>query len=534
MAYILSRLLSEAARRHPAKTAVECAGKSLTYGELEERANRLAHLLRKEGVRPADRVGIYLGKSIETVLGIFAILKAGAAYVPIDPQAPARRLGLILQNCGTRHLLTTAPKLTSASAGRSDLWGVECVVLMDDNVPVLPESSPPVRWRRCADSAQEPARLPDNPAIETDLAYILYTSGSTGMPKGVMITHRNALTFIDWASECFSVSSEDRLSNHAPFHFDLSIFDLFVSVKVGATVHLIPESIAFFPADLVRFIETNQITVWYSVPSVLTLLVLHGKLAPGRLPHLRAVLFAGEVFPSKYLRLLMPALPEARFYNLYGPTETNVCTYYEVEHPPADDVPIPIGKACANTEVFALNEQRQRAGAGEEGMLYARGPCVMKGYWGMPQKTEEAVFAWPDASDHSERIYRTGDLVILGEDGNYRFLGRRDHMIKSRGYRIELGEIETALYSFPGVHEAVVVPIPDEQIGHRLRAAVVMAAGSAPSAAEVARHCARRIPKYMVPESIEFRASLPKTSTGKIDRQHLLHEITASQALKIS
>ena len=527
MAYVLSQLLGETSRRFADKTAVACAGRSLTYGALEEESNRLAHLLRREGVRPGDRVGIYLNKSVDTVLGIFAILKAGAAYVPVDPQAPAHRLGLILQNCGTRHLLSTAAKASSAMAERSDLWGVECVILMEADAAAAPVASSAVRWRRRADSANESAAPPDNPAIETDLAYILYTSGSTGIPKGVMIAHRTALTFIDWAAECFGIGPEDRLSNHAPFHFDLSVFDLFVSVKVGATVHLVPESMAFFPGDLVRFIEANRITVWYSVPSALTLLVLHAKLAPGRLPDLRAVLFAGEVFPSKYLRALIPALPRARFYNLYGPTETNVCTFYEVERPPADDAPIPIGKACANTEVFALNEQHQRVGVGEEGILYARGACIMKGYWGLPQKTAEAMSEWTDASGHSERIYRTGDLVVLGEDGNYRFLGRRDHMVKSRGYRIELGEVETALYSFPGVQEAVVVPVPDEQIGHRLRASVVLAAGCATSAGELAGHCARRIPKYMIPESIDFRDSLPKTSTGKIDRQRLLHEIAA-------
>lgn len=525
MAYILSHLLRDASRKFPAKTAVACAGKTLTYAELDEESNRLAHLLRKEGVRPADRVGIFLGKSVETVLGIFAILKAGAAYVPIDPQAPPQRLGLILQNCGTRHLLTTAQKLSSALAGRTDLWGVERAILMDDNTPAPPENATVLRWRHAAERAQESGQLPENPAIDTDLAYILYTSGSTGMPKGVMITHRNALTFVDWAAECFGIGPEDRLSNHAPFHFDLSVFDLFASVKAGATVHLIPESIAFFPADLVRFIESNQITVWYSVPSVLTLLVLHAKLAPGRLPLLRTILFAGEVFPSKYLRLLMPALPHTRFYNLYGPTETNVCTYYEVERPPADDAPIPIGKACANTEVFALNEERQRVGIGEEGTLYARGACVMKGYWGMPQKTAEMILEWTDASGHAERIYRTGDLVVLGDDGNYRFLGRRDHMIKSRGYRIELGEVEAALHSHPGVAEAVVLAIPDENVGHRLHAMVVCAESQILTASELVRHCGQRIPKYMIPEKFELRDSLAKTSTGKIDRQGLLLEL---------
>jgi len=524
MAYILSQLLSETAPKFPEKTAVACAGRSLSYAALEEESNRLAHFLRKEGVQPGDRVGLYLNKSVETVLGIFAVLKAGAAYVPIDSQAPLQRLGLILQNCGTRHLLTTGSKISGAMAGGTDLWGVECIFLMDDNPVGIPAGSPAIRWRHRSDSARESGRPPDNTAIDTDLAYILYTSGSTGTPKGVMISHLNALTFINWASDCFGIRAEDRLSNHAPFHFDLSIFDLFVSVKNGATVHLVPESAAFFPADLVRFIETNEITVWYSVPSVLTLLVLHGKLTPEQFPHLRVVLFAGEVFPTKYLRSLMQALPQARYFNLYGPTETNVCTYYDVERPPENDVPIPIGKACANSEVFALNERRERAGVGEEGVLYARGSGVMKGYWGSPQKTAEMISDWADASGHSERIYRTGDIVVLGEDGNYRFRGRRDHMIKSRGYRIELGEVEAALLSHPAVQEAVVLAIPDAEIGHRMRAIVVGSDSAALTASALARHCAQRIPKYMIPEGIEIRGGLPKTSTGKIDRQRLLQE----------
>ncbi|MBI1731671.1 MAG: AMP-binding protein, partial [Gammaproteobacteria bacterium] len=268
MAYLLSHLLSTTAARVPGKTAVTCAGRALSYGQLEDESNRLAGLLRREGVQPGDRVGIYLNKSVETVLGIFAILKAGAAYVPLDPMAPAQRLGLILRDCAVRHLLTTSAKVKALTPGLFSQWGVELVLLMDGS-PETPAEDGPMRWRLHRDADAETGAAPENPAIESDLAYILYTSGSTGVPKGVMISHRNALAFIDWVSECFDVREDDQFSNHAPFHFDLSILDLFVSVKIGATVHLVPEMAAFFPASLIQFIESNRISVWYSVPSVL-------------------------------------------------------------------------------------------------------------------------------------------------------------------------------------------------------------------------------------------------------------------------
>lgn len=524
MAYLLSQLLSNAAARFPEKTAVTCTGSTLCYRSLEQQSNRLARLLCREGVQPGDRVALYLNKSVETVLGIFAILKAGAAYVPLDPMGPPQRLGLILQNCGVRHFLTTAAKANVLSAEQLGQWGVELGLLMDE-LPVSVADGGAIRWRQRRDADAESCELPDNPVIESDLAYILYTSGSTGVPKGVMISHRNALTFINWASDCFGIRAEDQFSNHAPFHFDLSVFDLFVSIKHGATLHLVPELAAFFPANLIRFVEANQISIWYSVPSVLTLLSQHASLETRQLSHLRLILFAGEVFPTKHLRSLMQALPQPRYFNLYGPTETNVCTYYEVPSPPADDAPIPIGKACANTEVFALNERGARSGVGEKGILFVRGPTVMKGYWGLPLRTAEVVSAWTDASGHAERIYRTGDVVVLGYDGYYRFLGRRDHMVKSRGYRIELGEVEAALHSHPAVEEAVVVAVPDEEVGHRLKALVVARRDGNVSATELVRHCSQRIPKYMIPESIDLRAHLPKTSTGKIDRQQLLRDL---------
>ena len=339
-----------------------------------------------------------------------------------------------------------------------------------------------------------------------------------------MLSHRNALTFVDWCSAKFKIRPEDQLSNHAPLHFDLSVFDVYNSLEAGATLHLVTEDIALFPATLASFIETCGITIWYSVPSALTLLLLHGNLQAEKLRQLRIILFAGEVFPMKYLREMADLLPHVDLYNLYGPTETNVCTYYKVEHGLlAGQESLPIGVACENTEVFAVNEKGEIVTqSGEIGELHVRGPAVTYGYWADVEKTKKMVVPNVFQANFDEKMYRTGDLVRLGEDGNYYFLGRRDSMIKSRGYRIELGEIETALLNHPGVREVAAIAIPDDIVGNRIKAVVALHAGSSLQAAELQQHCATRIPKYMIPDLIEFCDSLPKTSTGKIDRVSLV------------
>jgi amino acid adenylation domain-containing protein len=339
----------------------------------------------------------------------------------------------------------------------------------------------------------------------------------------VIITHRNALTFIDWGAETFGVGPEDRLSSHAPLHFDLSVFDIYVALQCGACVVLVPDQIAPFPGELAKWIERQRITVWYSVPSALVRMLLHGNMEKVPYTHLRTLLFAGEVFPQKYLREVMRLLPRTEFYNLYGPTETNVCTFYRVPHdldPAATS--IPVGAACANTEVFAQGADGRVAGVGQEGELLVRGGTVMAGYWGLPEKTAQVLIRNPLQPAFEDRVYRTGDIVRLAEDGNYFFVGRRDHMVKSRGYRIELGEIEQVLHSFDKVKEAAVVPVPDEEIGARLRAFVASQDGVELVADELTAYCLGRLPAYMVPESFDVRAELPKTSTGKTDRQALL------------
>lgn len=521
--YLLQQLLIDAARKFPHKEAVIFRDETISYQALDSLSSKLATVLQKNGVGRGDRVGIYINKSIPSIITIQAILKAGGVYVPLDPNAPVARLAYIIRDCGIRCLVTSTKK----AALLTDMFPQDnplAVVVLTDNLdsPSAILSVKTVPWLDVLDC--ETNSSSGNLCIETDLAYILYTSGSTGVPKGVMISHINALTFINWAQDAFQINADDRLSSHAPLHFDLSIFDIFVALKAGSTVVLVPEGTSTFPIRLADWIEENRISVWYSVPSLLSMMLVRGRLERHKFPNLRTILFAGEVFPAKYLRELMTQIPRAEYYNLYGPTETNVITYYHVPPLPADQVkPIPIGKACANMEVFILDgEGNIVTDPGQEGELYGRGSCVAQGYWGDREKTKKSFIPNPLQPHFQETIYRSGDIAMLDEDGNYIFIGRRDHMVKSRGYRIELGEIEAVLYSNPTVKEAAVVAIPDDLIGNRLMAYIVLIDSATADASALQRFCSARIPKYMIPEAIEYRESLPKTSTGKIDRQGLV------------
>jgi acyl-coenzyme A synthetase/AMP-(fatty) acid ligase len=274
------------------------------------------------------------------------------------------------------------------------------------------------------------------------------------------------------------------------------------------------------PVETVRFIQRNGITIWYSVPSALSLLVQRGGLEGGELESLRSILFAGEVFPTKYLRHLMELVPRAEFLNLYGPTETNVCTFYRV--PPLEQdrtEPIPIGVPIAGTEVFVVDQTGAPLGAGDVGELCVRGPGVMRGYWGDAERTARALMPDPRHEGSQERVYRTGDIVRRDGDGNYLLLGRKDSQIKSRGYRIELGDIEAALYAHPSVRECAVAAVPDQLITNRIKAYVVVR--EEVGARDLVRFCSERIPHYMIPASFEFKDELPRTSTGKVDRRLL-------------
>ena len=464
-------------------------------------------------------MALYVEKSLEAVAAIYAVLKAGGVYVPLDANAPPARIAYIARDCDVRCVV--------ADKERATMWREDVERRAPGAVVVELRAADEEPDDRPTHVDEQPSPAPGPPTTGHDLAYLLYTSGSTGEPKGVTLSHLNALAFVEWAAARFELTPQDRLSSHAPLHFDLSIFDLFAAARAGATVVLVPATASVFPVELARFIEEREISIWYSVPSVLSALALRGGLRGGEFPRLRTVLFAGEVFPTGHLRRLMKLVPHARFFNLYGPTENNVCTYYEVP-PPSDheEGPVPIGKPITDVEVLVVTEDGAVAPPGEVGELYVRGPTVMQGYWRDPARTAKALVPDPRRDHRDGHFYRTGDLVQEGEDGNYRFLGRRDNQVKSRGYRIELGEVESALFAHPSVADCAVIAIPDDVTTNRLKAFVVLR--EEVGRGDLVSFCAERIPRYMIPESLEFRESLPRTSTGKTDRQRLQVESRSS------
>ena len=524
MPSLLPRLLSRAAERHPARDAVVMDGTRLSYESLETASNRFARSLIAHGVRRGDRVALWLPKSPRAIVALYGIMKAGAAYVPVDPGAPPARLGWIARNCEVAGLVTLAERATQVDEAFAGAAPMRALWVADDGpAPASAAGLPAIPW---AEVEAEPGTPPDIAAVDGDLAYILYTSGSTGSPKGVSLSHRNALAFVEWATTAFALTHEDRLANFAPFHFDLSTFDLFAGAAAAAAVHPVSPRTAAFPAAVAQAWCRERLTVWYATPSTLVLMLTRGALATQDLSALRVLLFAGEVFPVKYLRELMRLAPQARFINLYGPTETNVCTWYEVPRALEDERPVPIGKACSNDEVFVLDEQLQHVPPGGVGELWVRGATVMQGYWGAPERTALALQPIEFAPGLTALAYRTGDLVRERPDGNLEFLGRRDHQVKTRGYRVELGEIEVALHRHPAVDEGVVIAIPDEEITHRLRAVIVLKRGAAVDEADLKQHLSLTLPRYMVPETIEFRGTLPRTSSGKVDRRALQSSLT--------
>ena len=530
MAYLIHQLLSESAARYPHKEAIACQDDTITYAGLDVESNRLAHGLLAAGVERGDRVGIYMNRGIASVVGVFGILKAGAVYVPIDPLCPPARLRYIANKCKVTFLITSQDKLKNIEQLFSDESPLESIVVMDGPAcpPGLLGTSTLIHWQDARKSVRG-----DNPAAATiggDLAYILFTSGSTGSPKGVMLSHLNALTFVNSAHDFFQITAADRLSNICPLHFDMSVFDLYVAVKAGATVVIIPETTAVFPVKLAEVIAKNRISVWNSVPSALSLLATCKNLGSYDLSSVRLVLFAGELFPLKYLRQIREAMPGARFCNMYGQTEANSSTYYWVDELPATArAALPIGRPLPNFEVFALDDEGKRiTGTGREGELYVRAATVAAGYWDEIEKTEKSFVKNPLRPDLDEKVYKTGDLVHLDADGNYLFLGRKDHMIKSRGYRVEIGEIETVLCNQPEIKNAVVIPIPDELVGNRIMVVVVPLVPGQIEKQDIMRYCSGQLPKYMIPEIVEFRDDLPATSSGKVDRNMLSSEMVLS------
>lgn len=383
-------LLAAAARSEGSGIAVLDGERELSYAELDARSSSLAAVLVDRGVQPGDRVGLVLEKSLEAVVAIYGVLKAGAAYVPLDDQAPVRRLAYIARDAGIRCLVGSDERASVCRALLAEGVELETVIGTGGDGADTSEGQS-LEWLPWSAVDGFPPTAPRVSSDPDALAYILYTSGSTGEPKGVMLSHANCLAFVAWAAGEVAVGSADRLSSHAPFHFDLSTFDLFAAAHGAATVVLVPRELSIFPVMLARFIAEQAITVWYSVPSALTALVLRGELESTLLPALRVVIFAGEVFPTKYLLRLMALVPNPRYLNFFGPTETNVCTWYEVPRDDAFAEGLPIGRPLPGVEATIVLEDGSPAPEGERGELVIGGPTVMHGYWGDAERTARTL-----------------------------------------------------------------------------------------------------------------------------------------------
>src|SRR5688572_20319129 len=460
----LPQLLRDSASARPESIAVADPerGVEMTYRELQTRAEKLSEDMIRHGVRPRDRVGIYAPKSVGTVAALLGSLYSRGAYVPVDCSAPPARNAGIFADASIR-LAVVAESLLEGFRGAWDARSLDVLEPLGDGLVLV----------RGVDAEGGSVAYRNARATPADVAYILYTSGSTGKPKGVVHTQQSALSFIDWCSEAFTPTAADRFSSHAPFHFDLSILDLYVPIKHGATIVLIGEELGKQPLRLAPVIAERRITVWYSTPSILRLLHEYGRMDSHDYSALRIVLFAGEVFPVKHLRAVKALWPGPRYFNLYGPTETNVCTYYEIPAvvEPERTVPYPIGWVCSDDRALVVDEDLRPVAFGDKGELLIAGGSVMRGYWNLAERSARAFHV----DEEGVAWYRTGDLVTESRTDGFLFAGRRDRMVKRRGYRVELGEIEAALYRHPQVAEAAVLASPDEESGVLIRAFLSMA-----------------------------------------------------------
>lgn len=492
----------------------------MSYSALEAASNQLARALIDGGLQKQQRVGIFMRKGLDLGVAIYGVLKAGGIFVPLDPFLPLERLAFIIEDCQIEHLLSSM-QMQKQLAGLDKKRPLR-IYGIDEQTGFRS-----VSWDQIG---AFPSAPPDIQMIDQDLAYIMYTSGSTGSPKGMMHTHHGSISYARWGALHVGLTPADRVASHAPLHFDLSIFDFFSTAQSGGCVVLVPEAVTKFPASWTQYIESERISVVFTVPYTLIEMLTRGVMHERDLSSLRWVLFGGEPFPPKHLRELMQMLPGVRFTNVYGPAEAPSCTCYDVPTLPDDyDEPIPIGTVSLNSEDLIVNEDGSDCGVDEEGELCIRSSTLTKGYWNRDDLNAEAFLCKDSFGPFPIVYYRTGDMVVRRADGLLRFLGRKDRMVKTRGYRVELDEVEAALVSFPTVSEAAAFTIPDGKGSLAILASVSLHSGQEGDCAAIMQHARAKIPAYALPQGLQVIEEFPRTSSGKIDRKQLAadHSTTA-------
>lgn len=520
MIFNLVQIIEQSAKKLPEKDAFRFLEQSITFKDLNVKSSQLASSLISRGVKKGDRVGIFMNRCLETSIAIYGILKSGAAYVPIDPFLPKERVAFLINDCGIKHLVTTdnqskkIKKLLLGNISLNTIIGLAEPLSIDN-----------ISWENIYNLGLE-NYIPVN-ILADDLSYILYTSGSTGVPKGIMHTHASGLAFAKLVVDLYDFQSNDIVANTAPLHFDVSILGYCSSPLAGATTIIISDAHLKFPVSLADIVEKEKVSIWYSVPLLLIELLHKGGIQNKDYSNMRWVLFAGEVFATKQLRALMQLWTQAEFSNIYGPTELNQCTYYNLKVPPITDDPIPIGTTWKNTEYKILDDQDNEVPHGKEGLLVVRSATMMKGYWNNELLTERSFYKYKIAPGLEHVYYRTGDLVRLNNKQELLFLGRKDSQIKLRGFRIEIGEIENTLLKYQGVTEAAVIVVNFNK-EKELVATILIDTNSKVTEDELKAHCKNSLPQYAVPNQIQVLDSFPRTSSGKINRREIENTVKKS------
>jgi amino acid adenylation domain-containing protein len=509
MLSFLDDIITESAGQYPDETALIEGGRAISYKRLLATSNHIGSLLLDIGAGAGSVVVVYLPKSIEAVISPIAVSMIGAIYVPLDTgTTPPVRFSLIAKKARASVVIALRSDWDKISA-ECDFDAANPQVLFADDFLDEALGNPLVELPMLE-------REPD------DLAYILFTSGSTGAPKGVKISHRNAMSFVTWAAEFFPIRPKMRFSSIASLGFDLSVFDVYVSLSTGGELYIVPPDVVSFPRALAKFLTNNRIECIYSVPSVWLSLMQYGEPEFSSISSLELILYAGELFPDAHLKHLMTSQREARFFNLYGPTETNVCSVHEIRRESELDSRI-IGKPCADCHFYLLDDNLNPVDDGEVANLFVGGPSISPGYVGDRDGSDRAFIRVPQPHGDSLYLHRTGDLASRTLTGEYVFHGRADNLVKLSGFRIELEEVELALTSVGSVLEAVALHYSNSDGNPSLGALITHVGGFAeaggPDFALVARmRLVEFVPRYMIPNAIIAVSALPKNSNGKVDR----------------
>ncbi len=492
-------LFEQQAVRDPSAIALSAGDERMTYGELDARANQIAHLLRRRGVGPDALVGVAMHRSPRMIAALLGIWKAGGAYVPIDPAYPAERMRFMVDDAAVQTLLTD--EITASLF--PDLG--ERVVCLD------------ARWTALANEPRDRAHAAAKPE---NLAYVIYTSGSTGRPKGALIQHDGLVNYLSWAIGFYAVRQGDIVPVHSSISFDLTVTSLYPALLSGGQVELVPEDVG--AQSLIASLQDGRCRGLVKItPAHLELLTQQTSEAAA--PNMtRVFVIGGENLTAESLRLWRTKAPRTRLINEYGPTETVVgCCIHEVGADDPHTGSIPIGRPIANTQLYVLDESLRQVPLGEKGELYIGGTGVARGYLTRPELTRERFLPDPFSDRPNARLYKTGDIARYRPDGILEYFGRSDDQVKIRGYRIELGEIETVLAGHPAVRGAAVVAREASPGNKRLVAYVVSSQDGAPTVDEMRTFLGERLPDYMVPSHFVYLESLPLTHNGKVDRAAL-------------